>query len=29
MKGFISKPYKVLDIEHLILEHFRSEPIGV
>lgn len=22
MKGFISKPYKVLDIEHLILEHF-------
>jgi CheY-like chemotaxis protein len=29
MKGFISKPYKVLDIEHLILEHFRSEPIGL
>jgi CheY-like chemotaxis protein len=25
MKGFISKPYKVLDIEHLILEHFRDE----
>jgi CheY-like chemotaxis protein len=25
MKGFISKPYKVLDIEHLILEHFRNE----
>jgi CheY-like chemotaxis protein len=29
MKGFISKPYKVLDIEHLILEHFRYERIGV
>jgi CheY-like chemotaxis protein len=29
MKGFISKPYKVLDIEHLILEHFRDERIGV
>jgi CheY-like chemotaxis protein len=25
MKGFISKPYKVLDIEHLILKHFRNE----
>lgn len=29
MRGFISKPYKVLDIEHLILEHFRDERIGV
>jgi CheY-like chemotaxis protein len=22
MRGFIAKPYKVLDIEHLIMEHF-------
>lgn len=27
MKGFISKPYKVLDIEHLILEHFRNDRL--
>lgn len=24
MHGFLAKPYKVLDIEHLIVEHFRS-----
>jgi CheY-like chemotaxis protein len=22
MQGFLAKPYKVLDIEHLIIEHF-------
>lgn len=24
MRGFLAKPYKVLDIEHLILKHFQS-----
>jgi signal transduction histidine kinase/CheY-like chemotaxis protein len=28
MKGFISKPYKVLDIEHLILQHFRKDGLS-
>jgi CheY-like chemotaxis protein len=25
MKGFLAKPYKVLDIEHLIVQHFQKE----
>jgi CheY-like chemotaxis protein len=28
MKGFVSKPYKVMDIELLILEHFRKDNSG-
>lgn len=27
MQGFLAKPYKVLDIEHLIVEHFPTDEI--
>ncbi|KAH6671129.1 HHK17, histidine kinase-group VII protein [Halenospora varia] len=27
MQGFLAKPYKVLDIEHLIVEHFSEEEM--
>lgn len=28
MKGFMSKPYKVIDVQNLIEEHFRREIHG-
>lgn len=29
MQGFLAKPYKVLDIEHLIVEHFKKLEISI